>query len=139
MLIVGGLSSFFTNGDSSWYANLNKPSEYMPAIIFPIMWSVIYALIAISIFILLQKKKMDKCLISLYIVNGLMQILWCFVYFTMQSLLGGVIVIIVTLIFSILLWVNVFNKDKASGYVLALYPLWLALATALNMATWILN
>jgi len=139
VLIIGGLSSFFTNASSNWYTELNKPSEFMPSIIFPIMWSIIYALIAITIFLLIQNKKMDTKSLILFIANGLMQILWCLVYFTIQSLLGGVIVIILTLISSILLWSNVYKKDAVCGYILALYPIWLSLATILNMATWILN
>jgi len=49
------------------------------------------------------------------------------------------IAIILNLIASILLIKEVFRTNKKWGYVLMVYPIWLSIATCLNLATWILN
>ena len=73
------------------------------------------------------------------IINGALNILWCLLFFTLKLTFVGNIAIIINLIAGIILWIAIWNEEKLYSYILAIYPVWLAIATTLNTALWILN
>ena len=75
----------------------------------------------------------------LFIVNGVLNVLWCLVFFTLKLTFLGNIVIILNLIASILLFIEIFKYKKLYVYWLSIYPIWISIATTLNLALWILN
>ncbi len=137
--LIGFGGRIFANSDSAWFISLTKPSEFIPNMIFPIVWSIIYICFGITIFLLLQQKTLDKCTLALIITNALLQILWCFVYFYLQQILLGLVVIVLTLVFSIILVVKLFSLKKYYFWIMLIYPVWLMLATLANNAIWVLN
>lgn len=133
------LGSIFTNKGLDWLDTLNKPNEWLKEYIIPIIWSIIYLLFTIYLLYLTNKEKINKKLLILLIINGVFNVLWCFVYFTLKNILLGQIVIIINLVVSILLLIEIFKNNKIWGYILLIYPTWLTIATCLNLAIWILN
>ena len=73
------------------------------------------------------------------IINGALNILWCLLFFTFKMTFLGLIVIILNAVMSILLVLEIEKKNKKFGMILSIYPIWMLIATALNLATWILN
>lgn len=137
--VVALLGSIFTNMGLDWLEGLNKPSEWLASFIIPIVWSVIYSLIVIYLLYRVKDNKLTKKEFILFVINGILNVLWCLLYFTLKSLLGGQIIIIINLIASILLVKTIFKKSTSWGYILLIYPIWLSIATALNLSIWILN
>lgn len=133
------ITSLLTNTASAWYKGLTKPGELVPQFVFSIVWSAIYVVAAIILIVFLQMKKMDFSTSFLFVINGVLNIIWCIVFFISNSLLLGVILIIFNLIASIALWVMVLKKDRILGLCFAIYPLWLMIATSNNLAFWMLN
>ena len=103
------------------------------------MWSFIYSVSIFYLIHLVRKEKDNKRVIWLLIINGFLNVLWCLVFFTLNSLLGGLIVIIINLIASMLLLKEICKTSELFSYILTVYPLWLSIATCLNFASWILN
>ena len=136
--VVALIANLFSERNSEWYNNLAKASEWPPAFLFPIMWSIIYFLVGLSIYFMLNSGKMNKKMTILLVINGIVNILWCLLFFTLESTIGGLIMILFNLVASILL-VREIDKDKPLGYFLTIYPLWVSFATMLNLAVWILN
>lgn len=136
--VVALIANLFSQRNSDWYNNLAKASEWPPAILFPIIWTLIYFLIGLSIYFMLNGGKMNKKMIILLVINGIVNILWCLLFFTLQTTIGGLVMILLNLVASILL-VREIDKDKLLGYLLVIYPLWVSFATMLNLAVWILN
>ncbi len=139
IIIVAGLGSIFVMSVMDWFATLSKPSQWVPDFIIPIMWTIIYTLFAIILWRWTDKAKLSTKTKVLLIINGVLNVLWCFLFFTLKQTLGGNIVIILNLIFAILLWVDINKQEKIYSYILSIYPIWLCLATTLNTAIWILN
>ena len=139
IILVAGLGSLFTQLGMEWFGGLNRPTEWVPAFIFPVVWTTIYLLFAFTLIRLNNQKKLTKKAVVLLIINGIMNVLWCLVFFTFNQLLIGNIVIVLNLIVGILLYVEMSKIEPLSGYLIALYPIWLCLATTLNNALWILN
>ena len=139
ILLVAVLGSIFVNLGMDWFNGLTKPDQWIPNWIIPLVWTVIYITFAVVLLIWTSKGALKKSTIALLIVNGILNILWCLVFFTLNLTFIGNIVIILNLIAGIALWANIFMQNKTYSYWVSIYPIWLSIATTLNLALWILN
>lgn len=139
ILFVALLGSVFVNIGMEWFNLLQKPSQWIPNFVIPIVWSVIYILFGIVLSIWINNSRISKNIVAWLIVNGVLNILWCLVFFTLKLTFVGDIVIIFNLIASIVLFILMYKQNILYAVVTSLYPIWLCLATSLNTAMWILN
>lgn len=139
IVLVAVLGSVFVNIGMDWFNGLTKPTQWIPNWIIPVVWTVIYITFAVVLLIWTNKESLQKATIALLILNGILNILWCLVFFTLKQTFLGNIVIILNLIAGIALWVNIFLQKKTYAYWVSIYPIWLSLASTLNLALWILN
>ena len=135
VIAVAGLGSLFVNLGMQWFNSLNKPSQWVPNFVIPIVWSVIYLITIVVLALWINYGKLPVKTMILFILNGVFNVLWCLLFLT---LLGN-ITIILNLILSIILLLDIFSQNKFYGYLLTIYPIWLCIATSLNLAMWILN
>lgn len=138
-LLVAGLGSIFVKKGMMWYEKLEKPTQWLPTPIIPIVWTVVYSLGIAYMIHLVRKEKRNKKVVSLLIINGFLNVLWCLTFFALHSLLIGQIVIIINLFASILLIKQIVKSSEVYGYLLMIYPVWLSIAMSLNTACWLLN
>lgn len=136
VLMVAGLGSLFVNLGMDFYRGLAKPSEWIPAAVIPIAWTIIYSISAVILF---MWRDISKSIAVLFIINGLLNVLWCLFFFTLELTFVGAVVIILNLIAGFYLVTEIKKVKVPYFYALALYPIWLSVATALNIAVWILN
>ena len=139
IVVVATLGSIFVNLGMDWYATLIKPSQWIPDILIPIMWTIIYITFGIILSIWVSKSNLPANTLVLLIINGVLNVLWCLLFFTFNLTFVGNIAILLNLIFATLLLINIFNQNKIYAYILAIYPTWVIIATTLNTALWILN
>lgn len=139
VLLVALLGWVFTDMGMGWFDGLQKPMEWIPNSFIPIMWTIIYFVFILYIVHLINKEKDNKRVIVLLVVNGLLNVLWCLIYFALNCLLGGQVVIILNLIASVWLLRAICKTSELYSYILTIYPIWLSIATCLNLAVWILN
>jgi tryptophan-rich sensory protein len=137
--LVAILGTIFTNIGLDWFMTLNTPGDWLNMSIIPIVWTVIYSLFTIYLLYIVNKEKMNKTLFYYLVINGILNILWCFIFFTTKSIFLGQITIIINLLSSFFLLKKIFDTSKTWGYILMIYPTWLTIATTLNTAIWILN
>ena len=139
ILIVAGLGSIFVNIGMNWFNALDKPSMWIPNIIIPIVWSIIYLAFGIILIRWQSNENLSKRIAALLFVNGILNILWCLFFFALKQTFIGEIIIIINLIAGWIL-INEINKEKnIYALILLIYPIWLSVATSLNTAMWILN
>lgn len=139
VILVAILGSVFVNLGMEWFNELNKPSQWISNIIIPIMWTIIYTITAVILFLWYRKGEIPKTTLILFVVNGILNVLWCLTFFTLKLTFIGNIVIVLNLIAGVLLWVSVNKYEKIYSYFLSIYPIWLSIATTLNLTLWILN
>lgn len=139
IVLVAVLGSVFVNIGMEWFNSLAKPSQWIPNIVIPIVWSVIYLLAIICNIILIKQEKINKTLLTCLILNGIFNILWCLVFFTLNLTFIGLITIIINLILGWFLWINLQKTENLLAKILIIYPIWLSIATTLNLALWILS
>jgi len=136
---VALLGSYFTDTDSAWYQNLSRPALQPPAIVFPIVWSVLYALFAASLAISAVHPETTKKTQWLYAMSGVLNVLWSYVFFARQNPGGALIVLALLIITAVLLFWNVCQTSKTAAYLLLPYIVWLFFAFYLNYEIAFLN
>ena len=139
IILVAVSGSIFVNIGMYWFDSLIKPRQWIPNWIIPVVWTIIYLTFAVVLLVWSNKEEIPKPTKTLLIVNGILNILWCLVFFTLKLTFVGNIVIVLNLIAGIILWVNVFLKKRSYAYWISIYPIWLSVASTLNLAMWILN
>ena len=139
IIIVAVIGSVFVNLGGDWFNSLITPTEWVSNFIIPIMWTIIYGLFALICFLWYKNGEIPKNVLALMVVNGILNVLWCLVFFTLNQLLLGNIVIILNLIAGYFLFSQIYKNKKCYAYTILIYPVWLSIATTLNLALWILN
>ena len=139
IILVAVLGGIFVMLGMDWFNGLEKPSQWIPNVVIPIVWTIVYIAFAVINFIWFKHDDVPTYIVKLMLINGALNVLWCLTFFTLKLLLIGNIVILLNLIAGFVLIVNIFKYRKLYGYILSVYPIWLSIATTLNLALWILN
>ena len=138
--IVGSL--FTVSSIPNWYQTLATPALNPPSWVFGPVWTTLYLLMGISLFLVWQKgwkKKNVKIAMSVFGIQLALNGLWSIIFFGMQNP-GLALLDIILLWFAILASIILFYKiSKPSSYLLIPYILWVSFAAYLNYAIWILN
>ncbi len=135
------LSSLFPF-DYSFYNNLQLPFFAPPRIIFPIVWTIIYITIAISIYQLIKEfgfKNLSKNYKWALLINYLWNQSFAFLFFGLQNTFLGFVSSTGTLISSLFLYEETSKQNEKSSNLLNLYVLWNLFATILSLTVYILN
>ena len=129
---LGSLSSSYS--DWSWYESLNKPSFNPPNYLFGIVWPVLYILMAIVSYLNAHK------IFILYIMQIIMNGLWSWLFFVLQSTEFAFLNIVLLIFLNVLILKQI-RQDKAWVSVLLYSPylIWICFASVLNLSIIILN
>jgi len=135
--ISGGLSALLTDPDSEWYRSLIKSPLEPPPMVFGIAWGILYLLLTISCALVLMETMGKKS--GMYIINGILLVLWCLFFFALEMPAVSFIVLIINFIFSIFLAFTAYDAKPAAGLMLIPFVLWLAFAAYLNYYIVLMN
>lgn len=136
-ILIGSFFSLFINVSTS-YNSLIKPSLSPPGYIFPIVWIILYILMAISLY-LVTKSNQDINIYKLYFYQLLANSLWTVFFFGFGLRLLSFLWIILIIILNILLLKEYYKTNKLAVYLQIPYLIWLLFASYLNLAIYILN
>ena len=117
-----------------WYDNLNKPLLNPPSEIFMPVWIFLYITIGLSlIFFLKDGFNKSKIIPSIFFTTQmLLNFIWSSVFFGMQNILLGLIVVLLMWLFILLTIVSFYKHNKTSAFLLIPYFLWVSFACYLN-------
>ena len=135
---IGGL---VFKSDTIFYKSLNKPFFAPPSIFFPIVWTTLYILIAISIYLILKNNKLKE--IPTYtktlIINYSSNQIFSFLFFTIKSPFLALIDTFIVLISSLFLYYESKELNKTSSKILIPYTVWNLFATILIIFIFFMN
>ena len=130
-LAVGAISSYIqTPALRSWYPTLAKSPLTPPDIVFPIVWTILYIMIGISIGRLIVVG--DMSIVRLWIFQLLVNFLWSIGFFALRSPILGLITILILDVLVFAYTLSAFSSDKIAGWLFVPYMLWLLFATYLT-------
>lgn len=137
---AGSLVGFFTQRDSAFYEELTQPPFAPPGWLFPVAWAILYASMAVAMWLVLREQRRDRfLLLGLYVTQLAVNLAWPFIFFTLQALgLGFFWLLLLWLLAGIMLW-QFFRQSRIAGFLLIPYQLWLTFAAVLNFCLARLN
>ena len=109
VLLTFGFCSYFNSvGMESFYADINLSNLTPPDMVFPFVWTILYALLIFAFDVVLNSKNKEQIrpAATLFTLNLFLQVLWTFVFFYNANFFGGFIVLVIldlVIIFMILL------------------------------------
>lgn len=141
-LLVGILSSILSGGGMEVFGALNKPVLSPPGWLFPIVWTILYILMGVASYLVLQSagdyKEIDKAA-YLYAAQLIVNFFWSILFFRLEWY-GISFLWLVLLWILILLTIIQFGKiSKTAAYLMIPYLVWVTFAGYLNLSIWLLN
>lgn len=142
VLITAFLCSYFNHfGMQNFYSQLNLSVLTPPNVVFPIVWTLLYASLVISFDMVLNHTDINKIrsAAQVFTLNLFLQVLWTFVFFYYAYFLVGFAVLVALDLVTVAMMKIFYNINKKAGFLLIPYMLWLLFATYLNWAVVDLN
>lgn len=141
-LLIGAFSGFATASSiNTWYVTLHKPFFNPPNYLFGPVWTILYILMGVSLYMILETRntKYKQGAIYLFCIQLFLNFCWSFIFFKFQYL-GLALIEIIIMWASILAMILWFTKlSKTAAYLQIPYLCWVSFATALNASLWYLN
>lgn len=139
---VGALSGWLTREGTQIYAQtIVKPPLSPPGLVFPVVWTALYALMGISAARIYQSppSKMRSLGLNLFVVQLVVNFFWSPIFFNLQAF--GFAFLWLLLLWGLVLWmILTFRKvDPLAAKLQIPYLLWLTFAAYLNLGVWYLN
>lgn len=139
--LIGVVSALLSKDYSDFYISLISPPLSPPAVLFPIVWAILYALMGWSAYLVYQAQddpKRSKAII-LYAVQLAVNFSWSIIFFRFQQL-GAAAFTAVLLSILVTAMILIFRKISIKAALLNIpYLLWSIFASYLAIANWILN
>lgn len=130
----------YLTATSNNYSDLKLPSFAPPGIVFPIVWTILYTLMGISSYLIIQSdsyKKNDALFI--YGIQLIINLFWSIWFFTFRFYFLAFIWILLLIGFVVLMIKKFYEISKISAYLQIPYLLWIIFASILNLFVYFLN
>ena len=140
---IGVISALLTSGNMDIYTELRQPPLAPPAILFPIVWTVLYVLMGVSAAMVYTARGVGKSersdALMPYGASLFVNFFWPILFFNFRAFLPA-FVWLVLLEFLIVMTILSYQKlNTGAAYLQIPYAIWVAFAGYLNLAIWVLN
>lgn len=140
-LVLGFIGSLL-GGNFNDYTVINRPVFSPPAILFPIVWTILYILMGISSYLIYTSdanEEKKKSALSIYLIQLILNSLWSLIFFRFDLYLFAFIWIILIIITVIIMIYKFIKINPIAGYLQIPYLIWLIFASILNYSIYLLN
>lgn len=142
-LAIGFFGSQFTAREiPAWYASLTKPWWTPPTAVFPVAWTIIYILMAVSLWRLWERAPVSRSgglAVLLFFAQLVLNAIWTPVFFGLHATQAALAIIIVMFALIAATIAALRRIDRPAALLLVPYLLWVAYATSLNAGIVALN
>jgi tryptophan-rich sensory protein len=140
---AAAIGSYFTSSSvGTWYVTLVKPPIAPPGGVIGAVWTVLFLLMGISLFLVLEEDRSSpevRLGISLFAVQLGLNVLWSFLFFGLRSpvlALGEMLILWVAIAATIRQFLEL---SRPAAYLLVPYIAWVSFATVLTAWILVLN
>ena len=141
-LAIGFTGSFFTSSSvNTWYTTLNKPSFNPPNWIFAPVWTILFIMMGVSLYLVwtAPDSASKKTAYLIFATQLILNVTWSGLFFALQRPLYAGIEIIILWIVILINIVKFYSISKPAGWLLVSYILWVSFASYLNWQIFLLN
>ncbi len=139
---VGALSALFSGGFGDFYTKYEKPPLLPPAWLFPVVWTILYALMGISAYLIKTSggdEYRESRALKLYWIQLAVNFSWSIVFFRFEALWAASAVILILLVLIIAMILSFKRIRPSAAYINIPYLLWVMFASYLTIAIAIIN
>ena len=139
---AGALSGWLTReGTKAYQTSIVQPPLSPPGIVFPIVWSILFALMGIGaarVYLTAPSGRRTRAL-AVFFLQLLFNFFWSIIFFNAQAF--GFALLWLSVLWGLILWmIRAFSKvDRAAALLQIPYLLWVSFAAYLNAGVWLLN
>ncbi|WP_232628420.1 TspO/MBR family protein [Methylobacterium sp. Leaf118] len=147
VLVTAALGSLATGANiETWYATIRKPAFNPPNWVFPVAWTLLYAMIAVSLWRLLGARPVSGparrawwLALAAFGAQLALNAAWTPVFFAVHEL--GLALIVALAMLAMILWsIRLsWRFDRAAAWLLVPYAAWVSFACLLNGVIWQMN
>lgn len=142
---AAALGGVFSMRATEVYHSLLLPSFAPPASLFPIVWPVLYLLMAYAAYRVAasvppgQKDARAKSVLSAYALQLFFNVLWSFLFFAAGYYAAALLDLLILLFYIAVTMARFYKIDRLAGILMLPYLLWVVFAGVLNAAVVLLN
>lgn len=139
---IGFLSGFLSMNSSKTYENFNKPAFSPPGWVFPVVWTILFFLMAVAAYRIWMKGKSGEDVkkgLILYGTQLFLNFLWSIIFFRFRLYAIAFLELLLLLVFILLTTFEFYRIDKPAAYLMVPYIAWVSFAGVLNYAIWMMN
>jgi len=136
---ASGIGGFVTSSfKEPWYSEIILPTFNPPSWVFSPVWTALYILMSVAIWIVWRKTS-DKKILQLYFVHLFFNAIWSIIFFGFHQIFIALIDLGIILVFIIWLMKIYYQINKISFLLMMPYLLWSTYALVLNTTIFYLN
>jgi len=138
---AAGIGGFASTSAGDFYCQLVRPSWAPPGWLFGPVWSVLYALMGVSAWLVWRAQGIagTRSALGLFFLQLAVNALWTWLFFVWRLgavAFGEILLLWLLIVANIVLFSRI---SKTAAWLLAPYLAWVSFACALTFATWRLN
>lgn len=140
-LAVGGLSALLTGSGMKDFAALNQPPLSPPGWLFPVVWTLLYVLMGVSMAIVWRETsgRERRRAVEAWALQLAVNFFWTILFFRLEARLLAFFWLVGLLVLAARM-TRIFSEHSDLAAKLQIpYLVWLAFAGYLNLAVWFLN
>ena len=139
-LAVGGIAALLTRGNMDVYQTVTQPPFAPPAVVFPIVWTVLYLLMGVSAKLIGDTASGDKAAaLAVYYLQLIVNFFWPILFFNKQAFFVSFWWLVLLWILVLVMVVRFYRIRPIAGLLQLPYLLWVTFAGVLNFSIWWLN
>jgi benzodiazapine receptor len=136
VFVAAGRGALFSPGP--WYKSLKRPSWTPPDWAFPVVWTILYVMIAIAGWLVWKAQGFGPAL-AVWGVNIVVNALWSYFMFGRKNIALALADVALLWLLTAAFIVIANSVDKTAGWLFVPYLVWVSIASALNFEVWRLN
>lgn len=137
-LTVGAVSAFFSGSMS--LSGLTMPPFSPPAIVFPIVWTLLYLLMGVSSWLIWRsQKKGSRKALWIYGAQLAVNFFWSILFFRFSLYFVSFLWLLLLIALIVLMIYHFFAISRKAAYLQLPYLFWCLFAAWLNLSIWLLN
>lgn len=130
VLLYASLSAYFVK-ITGWYEELILPSIALPPKGMAVGWSIAYIVNIVIISRLIFYKENSKIILPLAVL-GILNIIWCIVFFAIHSPIGGFVILIIACALILAIFVMTIRRDTISMIIIEPLLAWYVYLTVIT-------
>ncbi|THB62734.1 MAG: tryptophan-rich sensory protein [Desulfovibrio sp.] len=123
-----------------WLGQLVLPSFYPPDWSFPVVWPILYVLMAVALWLVVKSRSGPrKTAISLHVIQMVVNYAFMPLFFGLQNTLLGMVDVVVLLVLLLITVACFYKVRKIAALLMAPYVMWVSFACVLSFSLWWMN